>query len=516
MSAPDRRPVRRVLIVGGGSAGWITAAYMNAALNRGGLGQQPAEIAVVESPDVPRVGVGEATVPTIRHVLQTVGIDEARFMREADATFKQAIKFVDWHRKDGGGYYHPFDRRGAGPVDYSALDWLGSDRSVPFAETVSVQPQLCEMGLSPRMPDSKDFSSPMPYAYHMDAEKFADCLCEHATARGVEHYRENVVDVEQAESGHISAVTTDSGRRLEADLFVDCTGFRGLLIDKVMKIPFRDFSDYLLCDRAVAMRVPYDVHYPGAIRPYTTATALSNGWVWDIGLVNRRGTGYVYSGAFLDDDAAEAELRAFEGPHTEQLEARRIRFRVGRRETFWEKNCIATGLAGGFIEPLESTGLYLTEFAAVTLSEHFPFADAMQPLAERFNRIISNRYDEVLDFVNMHYCLTRRDDTDFWREVQREERITDNLRAKFEFWRIKPPSASDFDDQFRLFSHQSYEYILYGMDFNAGGYGERFGETRPATRVPPHVGKVVEAARTRLPRHEAWLAAEHGGQSLVA
>jgi tryptophan halogenase len=498
---------KSVLIVGGGSAGWITAAYLNAALNGRG---KSVNIALVESPNVPRVGVGEATVPTIRHILQTVGIEESRFMRAADATFKQAIKFVNWQHGRGEAYYHPFDRRGAGPVDYSALNWLASDRSIPFAETVSVQPQLCEMGLSPRMPDSRDFSSPMPYAYHMDAEKFADCLCEHATARGVVHYREDVVEVALREDGHIDAVVTNTGKRLQADLFVDCTGFRGLLIAQALNVPFRDFSPWLLCDSAVALRVPYDAHYPGRVNPFTTATALSNGWVWDIGLVNRRGAGYVYSSAFLDRDAAEAELRAHEGPHADALEARHIHFHVGRRETFWEKNCIATGLAGGFIEPLESTGLYLTEFAAVTLAEHFPFGEQVQPLADRFNRILSNRYEEVLDFVNMHYCLTQRTDTDFWREVQRDECITDNLKAKFDFWRIKPPSASDFDDQFRLFSHQSYEYILYGMDFFRGGYRERFaGEPRP-TVVPPHVAKVVDAARTRLPRHEAWLAGEHG------
>jgi tryptophan halogenase len=508
-SRPTQR--KRVLVVGGGSAGWITAAYLNAALNARG---KVVHIALIESPNVPRVGVGEATVPTIRHVLQTIGIDEARFMRAADATFKQAIKFVNWRDNSGDAYYHPFDRRGAGPVDYSARDWLASDRSIPFAETVSVQPQLSEMGFSPRMLDSRDYSSPMPYAYHMDAEKFADCLCEHATVCGVKHYRDDVVDVDRAENGYIDAVITKGGMRLEADLYIDCTGFRGLLIDDAMGVPFRDYGKYLLCDRAVTMRVPYEDYYPGEVRPYTTATALSNGWVWDIGLVNRRGTGYVYSSAFLDDDAAEAELRAHEGAHSEGIEARRLRFPVGRREVFWEKNCLATGLAGGFIEPLESTGLYLTEFAAVTLAEHFPFGQQVQPLADRYNRILSNRYEEVLDFVNMHYCLTQRSDTDFWREVQRDERITDRLREKFEFWRIKPPSASDFDDQFRLFSHQSYEYILYGMGFYADSYRDRFAGDPQPTRVPPQVAKVVDAARTRLPRHEVWLASEHGAQSL--
>jgi tryptophan halogenase len=506
--------VRRVLVVGGGSAGWITAAYLNSVLNRGS--QRVVELALVESPAVPRVGVGEATVPTIRHVLQTIGIDESRFMTAADATFKQAIKFVNWLRDDGHAYYHPFDRRTAGPVDYSAHSWLASDRSIPFAQTVSVQPQLCEWGLGPRMPDSRDYSSPMPYAYHMDAEKFADCLCEHATRRGVVHIREDVAEVVQDATGFIESLVTASGRRLEADLFIDCTGFRGLLIEGSLGVPLRDFSPWLLCDRAIAMRVPYETWYPGHIRPYTTATALSAGWAWDIGLVNRRGTGYVYCSRFLDDDAAEAELRAHEGAHAESLPARRIPFRVGFRETFWERNCVAIGLSGGFIEPLESTGLYLIEFAAVTLAEHFPFGPSVQPLADRFNRILRNRYEEVLDFVNMHYCLSRRTDTEFWREVQKPEHITERLREKFEFWRIKPPSASDFDDQFRLFSHQSYEYILYGMDFMQGAYTERFGGRVQPAVVPPHIARVVEAARTRLPRHEAWLAREHGQHSLAA
>ncbi|MEM8492124.1 MAG: tryptophan halogenase family protein [Pseudomonadota bacterium] len=504
---------KRVLVVGGGSAGWISAAYLNAALNRAGQGA--VEVTLVESPNIARIGVGEATVPTVRHILQTVGIDESRFLREADATFKQAIKFVNWLRPDGHAYYHPFDRRGSGPVDWAAHTWLASDRSVPFADTVSVQPQLCELGLAPRMHDSKDFASPMPYAYHMDADKFAATLCAHATTQGVKHVLDDVVRVERHPDGAIAAVHTHRGTRLEADLFIDCTGFRGLLIEGELGVPSRDFSPWLLCDRAIAMRVPYDAHYPGSIRPYTTATALSSGWVWDIGLVNRRGTGYVYSSEFIDDDKAEAELRAHEGAHSSELDARRIRFNVGCRERFWEKNCIAIGLSGGFIEPLESTGLYLSEFAAVTLAEHFPFGDTIQPLADRFNRILSNRYNEVLDFVNMHYALSRRDDTPFWREVQRSERITDSLKEKLEFWKIKPPSASDFDDQFRLFSHQSYEYILYGMDFLQGAYLERFAGRQPESRIPQHIAKVVEAAKTRLPRHEDWLGVRGPGTQVA-
>ncbi len=496
-------PVKRVLVVGGGSAGWITAAYMNAVLNTGG--PDSVTIAVVESPRIGRIGVGEATVPTIRHVLQTIGLDERAFMRATDATFKQAIRFDGW--LDGGDehYYHPFDRRSGGPVDRAGATWMASDRRTPFAKTVSTQPFLCDAGLAPRMPGTKDFGSPLPYAYHMDAERFADYLCAHATARGVTHYQDDVTDVEMTETGHIAAVQTAGGLRLDADLFVDCTGFAGLLIEKALGAGFTDYSPWLLCDSAIAMRVPYDVHDPGVIRPFTTARALSAGWCWDIGLQNRRGLGYVYASQFLDADSAEAELRALEGAHAQGLPARALRFRVGRRTAAWTANCVSIGLASGFIEPLESTGLYLSEFAAVTLCELFPHHGVMVPLARRFNTILANRYEEILDFVNLHYCLTRRQDTPFWREVRKAERVTERLRDKLSFWALKPPSQSDFDDHFRLFSYQSYEYILYGMNFLGTD-----GSGRPPLPVPPHVAKVVEAARTRLPAHRSWLQQELG------
>lgn len=495
--------IKRILIVGGGSAGWITASYLNAVLNR--VQSHNISITLIESPTIGRIGVGEATIPTIRHVLQTVGIDETVFLNEADATFKQAIKFVNWLHKEDPGYYHPFDRRQAEPIDRAGAQWMDSDRSIPFAHTVSTQPHLCDLGLGPRMPDSKDFASPFPYAYHMDAEKFAEYLCKLATGTGVLHHQDDVTDVSVSDDGRIQAVTTKSGRHLEADLFIDCTGFASVLIEKTLRADFVDYSKWLLCDSAVAMRVPYEVHYPGHIHPYTTATALSSGWAWDIGLSNRRGLGYVYASGFLDQDSAEAELRRFEGPHAESLPARHLRFKVGRRATPWLSNCIAIGLSNGFIEPLESTGLYLTEFAAAMLCEHFPHTGYMEPLAKRFNQIMANRYEEILDFVNLHYCLTQRTDTEFWRTVQEEDRITDRLKDKLAFWKIKPPSTSDFDDHFRLFSYQSYEYVLYGMDFHRSS-----DKPQTSITVPDTVQRVVDAAKTRLPRHEAWLSSELG------
>jgi tryptophan 7-halogenase len=519
---------RRVLIVGGGSAGWMAAAYLNAALNHDGLAV--ADISLVESPDVPRIGVGEATIPNINHVLAVIGIDQHEFMRRVNGTFKQSIRFVDWLHGKGEHYHHPFSRHRPGAIDRAGELWLRSDRSIPFCETVSAQPIICELGLAPQMVGSWDFGRPLNFAFHMNALKFADYLCELSTARGVTHYREHVADVEVAETGDIVAVMTRSGVRLKADLFVDCTGFAALLIGKALGVKWVDCSQWLLCDRAVTMHVPYERHYPGYVRPYTTATALSGGWVWEIPLQDRRSLGYVHSSAFIGDDAAEREMRRFEGPHAESLDSRIVRFRVGHRENAWVGNCIAAGLANSFIEPLESTGLYLSDLAAVLLAEHFPRGGDVAPLRFRFNRIMTNRFYEILDFINMHYCLTRRTDTEFWREVQQPERINGRLRAKLDFWRIKPPSAGDFEDQrfpgqpdtplpsggvpgdhrspidtAGLWSYTSYEAVLYGMDFLAAECDAWYGQHRPPPAVLRNVLERLTLARRKLLPHHQWL-----------
>jgi tryptophan halogenase len=278
------------------------------------------------------------------------------------------------------------------------------------------------------------------------------------------------------------------------------------------------------------MHVPYDHYYPGYVRPYTTATALSAGWAWEIPLQTTRSLGYVHSSAHLSDDDAEQELRAFEGSHAESLPSRIVKFKVGRREQQWAANCIAIGLSGGFIEPLESTGLYLAQVASALLAEYFPHTDDMAPLAFRFNRIMANRFYEILDFINMHYCLTRRTDTEFWRDVGRPEMINDRLRAKLDYWRIKPPSSSDFTDQFfpgqtekslesgvasgdnrqpidtgNLWNHHSYEAILYGMDFLRDECDRWYGKNRPRPAVHKKVLDAVKTAGDILPPHDVWL-----------
>ncbi len=516
---------KKVLVVGGGSAGWMAASYLNAALNRSG--SRRADIALIESPDIPRIGVGEATIPNINHLLDVVRVDERDFMKAVDGTFKQSIRYVNWVRGNDH-YHHPFSRFNRVPIDYSSQVWLASDRSIPFMETVSAQPLICELGLSPKPLGDYQFESPLRYAFHMNALKFADFLTEHSKERGVQHYMDHVVRIDMHDNGYIAAVETQGGKRIEADLFIDCTGFRGLLIEKTLGVDFVDCSQWLLCNRAVTMHVDYEHHYPGFVRPYTQATALSSGWVWEIPLQNTRSLGYVHASDFISEDQAEKELRAFEGSHADSLSTRTIHFRVGRRERVWERNCIAIGLAGGFIEPLESTGLYLSDLASVMLAEHFPYTDRYEAMAFRVNRILANRFYEILDFINMHYCLTKRTDTEFWREVQRVERINDRLRAKLAFWRQKPPSASDFEDQFfpgqstspiaagvgdtrsaidtaGLWGYGSYEAILYGMEFLSEECDTWFGKDRPPSKLFQQVLHTLQAAKHQLPPHDEWL-----------
>jgi len=519
---------KRVVILGGGSAGWMAAAYLDAALNQPNL--KVADITLVESPDVPRIGVGEATIPSINHILAVIGINEVDFLTRVDGTFKHAIKYNNWLDGDGDSYYHAFGRRRMEPIDYSATSWLRSDRSIPFSEAISSQPALCESCIGPHSLPGDPKVAQFTYAFHINALGFADYLCEIATARGVQHHRDHMTEVEMADDGNIAAINTRGGLRVEGDLFIDCTGFAALLIEKQLGVDWVDCSQWLLSDRAVTIQLPYEVNYPGYVRPNTLATAVSAGWIWEIPLQTRRAWGYVHSSSHVNEDEAERELREFIGPIADDQAARFVPFKVGYRSKSWVKNCIAIGLSAGFIEPLESTGLYLSDLATVMLTEHFPHHDDMEPLAYRYNRIIADRFHEILDFINLHYCLTRRTDNDYWREVGRPERTHDRVRAKLEFWRSKPPSMLDFDDASfpgetaitlpsggiagdhrapvdtaGVFGLSSYEAILYGMDFLRDECDHWYGKDRPPTQVLTPVAERVEIAKRQIPTHDEWL-----------
>lgn len=522
--------MRKLVIVGGGSAGWMTAAYLNGALNDRGA-KKTVDITVIESPDIPRISVGEATVPSIHHVLEVIGVDEADFMKATDATFKQSIKYVNWLYGEGENYHHPFSRATPGPIDRTGKMWMESKRDIPFMETVSAQTIISEINRSPKPLGDHRFMAPLKYAYHFDALLYADYLRDFAKARGVTHILANVVKVDQDVTGNITHVQLDNESSIRGDFFVDCTGFKSILMEKTLKVPFEDYSQWLLCDQAIVAQFPYDEYFPGVIRPYTTCTAQSAGWIWDTPTQSRRAIGYVHASEFVDAETARIELLAYQGGDVTDTETRVIKFKVGQRQKAWSKNCIAIGLSGGFIEPLESTGIYLAELAAVTLAEYFPYKDEdMAASAFRVNRIMSNRYYEILDFINLHYCLTRRTDTAFWREVQKPERINDRLKAKLAHWKTKAPSQSDFVDQSfygfdykrrdmedpeidprppvdtgGLWSQSSYEAILFGMDFRGPEFEAALGNDRWPSRPVQFVIEAIQKAPKELPPHHIWL-----------
>ncbi len=493
---------KNVVIVGGGSAGWITAAYMDAVLNGVGTPEKAVNITLVESDRIGRIGVGESTIPTMMRTLRTIGISERDFMRCCDATFKQSIKFVNFRVNDDR-YFHPFTRLLSTQNDPKGHEWLSSDRSVPFASIVSVQPHTTDLALAPKRLEHSDYRGPLLYAYHIDAEKFALYLRDLAMSRGVKHVIGDVTDVETSGPETIAAVTTKQGDRLEADLFIDCTGFARVLIGKTLKAEFESFSDFLLCDRAIATRVPHTVRQPEKLEATTTCTAKSSGWIWNIPLQGRRGTGYVYSSAFLSDDEAEAEFIAHEGDHARDLDKFRIKFEAGHLTTPWKGNCVAIGLAGGFLEPLESTGLWFIEDGVDLLCELFPKLGDMTHCRHMYNEICDRRYKENADFINLHYCLTQRDDSPFWREIRKPERLSPTLKQRLDTWNTKLPSRSDTKHTNALYGYINYEYILFGM----GWTPDAMRDPAPGAAPPDMAAldKMAAEAERYLPPQDKFL-----------
>ncbi|MEZ0495047.1 tryptophan halogenase family protein [Sphingomonas sp. IW22] len=416
--AGSTRP--RVLVVGGGTAGWMTAAALGWA-----FAGRMADVTLVESEAIGTVGVGEATVPHIRYFNQRLGIDESEFVRETRATFKLGIEFRDWGRI-GDSYIHPFGDFGH-DIDGMPFHqhWLKLHRHgvAPPLEACSL-PILAARAdrFAPPASDPRSIRSTYSYAYQFDAGLYAAFLRRYAEARGVRRVEGKVVEVERGPAG-VAAIRLDDGRRIEADLFVDCSGFRGLLIEGALAAGYEDWTDWLPCDAAWA--VPCDAA-PGPRAPYTRATARDAGWQWRIPLQHRVGNGYVFSTRFAEPDVARAALLAnLEGDP--RAEPKLLRFKAGRRRRQWADNVVAIGLSSGFLEPLESTSIHLIQLGITKLIELFPANGRADPVVRaEFDRAMSLEYERVRDFLVLHYCATERDDTPFWRYV-RTMKLPDTL-----------------------------------------------------------------------------------------
>jgi hypothetical protein len=462
-------PFQSVLIVGGGTAGWLAATYLQRAL--GGDPARPVRITLVESPDIESIGVGEATVPTLRNTLRAIGIPESALFASVEATLKNGIRFVGWREggdlASGDRYDHPFDAPIAAEGYSTMTHWLNLKQrglmQEAFADVGVVQTALMDQLRSPKLMTSTNYEAPVSYAYHLDAVLLARLLRDTGIERGVRHVVGTVEHVEVNDAG-IEAVRLKDGERLEADFFIDCSGFTSLLLGKALQVPFVSYSDTLLCDRAVACPVAHD-DPSGPLRSYTVCTAQDAGWTWDIDLQSRAGTGYVYSSAHCSDDEAVATLRRYHGARKPLAEPRLLRMRVGRYARAWEKNCLALGLAGGFIEPLESTGIYLIEHALQLWLDYLPTREGHCASQDRFNTIMADLYDELRDFVLLHYVISQRRDTPFWQACTGEVKLPASLAALLALWKDKLPSATDINRRQSLFGAHNWFFILAGLRY---------------------------------------------------
>ena len=501
---------RDILIVGGGTAGWLTAAYLARTLGTAAGG---VRITLVESSDIGIIGVGEGTFPSIRGTLAAIGLDEARFIRECDATFKQGVKFVDWlHPRDAvpphgaDHYFHPFNApsQRAGAPELLPYWLLGGAGERAFADAVSMQKRVADASRAPKRASDGDYLGPMNYAYHFDAGKFATLLATHAKTLGVAHAIATVERVELADDGTIAAVITRERGPMSADLYIDCTGFRAALIGGALGSRSKPLADVLFVDRALAMQVPY-ASADTPIASYTISTAHEAGWTWDIGLHKRRGVGYVYSSRHTDDARAEAVLRGYIGPAAEGLTPRALKLEVGYRETQWIGNCVAVGLAAGFLEPLESSGIGLIETAAYLIGHLFPADGDMAPVARQFNEMMRARFERIVDFLKLHYALTRRTDTAFWRDNADPASWTPSLRDKLAMWRSRPPHRLDFIVDLEMYPPSSWQYVLYGMGYPTDISASRAAWPRMADARQEFamIAQVAQRALEDLPAHRA-------------
>jgi hypothetical protein len=500
--------MRRVVVVGGGTGGWLAACLLAARAGKGAAG--PLSITLIEAPNIPTVGVGEGTWPTMRATLSSIGLDEDDVLASCDAALKQGSRFDGWVTGgDDDFYYHPFTP----PPDGDAIDLVGAWRELapgtPFAFAVSPQAAICEAKLAPRQRSMPPYAGALNYAYHLDAAKLAERLSRHAVEQlRVAHLRDEVVAVDARPDGTIDAVQTRGGERIEGDLFLDCSGHAALLIGKHLGVEWIDRGHVLANDRALAVQVP--VAADSAIESQTIGTAHEAGWLWDIGLPTRRGIGCVYSSRFLDETAAEAILRNYVARVAGEaaaaaLSPRVLSFPTGHRAEFWRGNCVAIGLSAGFIEPLEASAIVMIELSLNALIDNFPASAETLPLhAARFNALFRTRWDRVVEFLKLHYLLSRRDEP-YWKAQRDPATVPPRLADLVRLWRDQPPSAYDLPLANEIFPAASYQYVYYGM---RGAIPDALPTASPAMRRQfDQVRQRTRGLLTALPANRALLSA---------
>lgn len=497
MNTPHKNSIREIVIVGGGSAGWMTAAALSSLLPA-----QSVKITLIESDQIGTVGVGEATIPDIINFNAMLGIKEADFLKATHGTFKLGIEFANWGQI-GDSYFHPFGTHG---VDMQGIDfhqfWLRYRQSNPNSviEDFSLS-AIASKSAKFEFPqsDPRSVLSQIRYAYHFDATAYAKFLRHYAEQRGIHRVEGKVTDVQlNAESGFIKHVSLESGNTISGDMFFDCSGFRALLIEKSLNVGFQDWAHWLPCDTAQTIAC----ERTGELLPYTRSTAKKAGWQWRIPTQHRTGNGYIFSSDYIgDDEAIDSLLSDLDGAPIGT--PRKIKFRTGCRERFWEKNCIAVGLSGGFLEPLESTSLYLIQEGISKFISLFPSADMPSAVRDEYNRQLTQKFEQVRDFIILHYKATERDDSPFWNYC-RTMSIPDSLERKIELFR-EAGRVFRYEDE--LFSKPSWIAVLLGQNVYPKSV-DPIVNTLPEAQIVKSLGSMQSAmigATSKMQTHEALL-----------
>lgn len=504
-SSSDSTAVKNVVIVGGGTSGWMCAA----AIAR--IAPPDTSITLVESEDIGTIGVGEATIPTLFEFNEFLGIKENDLLRHCQGTFKLGIEFVDWF-KSGERYFHPFGSYGRDTPEVAfhqlwlRLKTLYDNGQIRTASEPAISDfSLCTLAAEkgrfalPSL-DGNTILSTMRHAYHFDSKLYGQLLSDYAEQRRVRRIEGTVVDVEQNPSnGFIQSITLSEGLVVTGDFFIDCTGFKSLLLGQTLGSEFIDWSHYLPCDRAMAMPSA-NIGDPD---PFTRATADDAGWRWRIPLQHRTGNGHVYSSHFLEDE--QARLRLMIGAEGQSLaEPLKLQFCTGHRRTFWQKNCVAIGLAGGFIEPLESTAIHLVQMGVQRLVNLWPGRGFNRAEIAHYNRAMTADYERILDFIVLHYKATEREDTDFWRYVK-NMRIPDSLAEKLEMFRANGriiPSPED------LFTPHSWLAVMLGQGIQPENYDSLVDRISPNILVDNLniLRQSIAKTADSLPSHKEYIA----------
>lgn len=481
--------VKKVVIAGGGTAGWVAAAALSKQLGK------LLEIVLVESEQIGTVGVGEATIPPMRVFHSLLGIDEQEFMRATNAVFKLGISFKNWGQI-GDQYIHPFGTTGQGSflADFQHF-WLhGKSRGInaEFGE-YSFEIQAAKAN---KFATSK--KSSINFAYHLDATRYAQFLRKFSENLGAKRIEGKIQQVQQHPDGDIKALLLESGEVVDGDLFIDCTGFVGLLIDKTLKTPYEDWSHWLPCNSAV----PLQTESVEPAKPYVTCTAHHAGWQWHIPLQHRVGNGNVFCSDFMSDDqAVDYLLKNVQGKVL--TEPRVIKYKTGRRKVFWNKNCVALGLSGGFVEPLESTSIYMFMNGIVRLMKMFPFGGVTKTLADEYNQQSIAELENIRDFIILHYHATSREDSEFWRYCKNMS-VPDSLTHRIELFR---ESGFAFQGERELFRLESWTHVMLGQGIMPKSYHSIF-KTMSDEELVGHLSNTrntIANAVSKLPNHQDFI-----------